>query len=230
MQLELNFAFEEEEVVGTLNTVGDLWQVAIKGRQEGQDCLNILHFQTVQGNSSLETLLLQAIMTCWTSLIPVFRSDYQFDGLICKQVKPVLGPLIELQPAANQANEGAATGDGGISFASCLVSIRTTRGGRSGRGRMFIGGIPESATVGSSFNGDDPYFQAIVAFCTCMAAQFIFASDPLPGNKYFQLGVVSRKIGGAKPPFVGDCFAPATSLTPNLLVKSTVSRKVGRGS
>lgn len=210
--------------------VGEIYEVRILGKIEEQDCVNVWHFECIQANSSLETLLLQALLECWVALIPQLSSFYRFTGVDAKRVSPTLGPLIDISPAAGDTVQGEASGDGTVSFASCCISIHTTRGGKSGRGRKYLGGIPESATVGSRFITENPYWAAILAFLTCVAGKFIFAVDPIPGSAYFHLGVMSREIGGPKPPYLPAGFARATRLKPNDLIKSTRSRQVGKGS
>jgi hypothetical protein len=115
------------------------------------------------------------------------------------------------------------------SFASCVVSIHTTRGGRSGRGRMFLPPPPEGNTTASYINITGNYWPAVIAFVACVATKFISGGDP-PVVPLWEIGVVSRKLGGVKPPFLAVGFAPATRLAPNRLLATQRSRKIGHGS
>lgn len=94
---------------------------------------------------------------------------------------------------------------------------------------MFIPGVPESATTGSFVEETNPYWTQILAYLACVAAAFV-KPDAVSGSNVIQIGVMSRKIGGLKPPYTLAGFAPATRLIPNLKLASTNSRKVGRGS
>jgi hypothetical protein len=214
----------------TTAAVGDVWQVIVRQKIENQDCLNIHHFQAITSISDVETTLLLALIQCLEAFAPIRANTFKFEGLQAKQVTPILGPLIEQDTTTGFDIMGEGVGDAGVSFNSAVVSIHTTRGGRSGRGRMYIGGLPESATVGSNFVSNSEFWLALVAYLACVAGKFIRTTNDPNVGQVWDLGVVSRKLGGAKPPFTAGSFARATSLQPNMLVKSTISRKVGRGS
>lgn len=214
----------------TPTTVGQVFELTIHMRVEDQEVLNILHFQTVQANSDVELRLLRAMLDCVVAFIPFCSTATLLEKVSAKRVVPDLGPIMEVSPGEAQASAGASAGDPHVSFSAALISKRTIRGGRSGLGRMFLGGIPEAATNGSKFNTEHAYWTAIAAFIACVVAKFIQEGEILESDQFFQLGVMSRKLGGAKPPYAAEGFARVVSLTPNVFIKSNVLRKVGRGS
>jgi hypothetical protein len=210
--------------------VGEIWEVVLEGRQEGQQVLNVMHFRFDNNNSNVEENLLRALVECLlTVLLPTAASTYQYVRCMGKQVSPILGPIIEIGQEASDVIQGADVGDALPSFVSVCANIHTVRGGRSGRGRMFIPAIPESSTVGSFVSTVHPHWQAILAYLACVAAKFIHVGEPL-GSEQISLGVMSRKIGGLKPPYSVDGFAAATRLVAKNALATTRSRKVGRGS
>lgn len=211
-------------------SAGEIYEVVQHQRQEGQEVLNVMYFRCVTAVDDLEVRLLRALIICLTTLLrPTMGSNWQFVKMSCKRVTPDLGPVFELGPEPTDQLQGAAEGDTLPTHDSICVNIHTTRGGRSGRGRMFLAGIPEGATSGSAIETSNPHWTAILNYLACVAAAFVHPTLDT-GSNIIQLGVMSRKIGGVKAPFLGTGFAPATRLIPRNLIGTTNSRKVGRGS
>jgi len=208
-------------------STGDCYQVTIEGSQEGQRIANVLNFTAVTSIDDVELRLIAAIAECFVSnLLPVLTSKYTLEQIRWKQTRPVLGVEHITIPAGAGAGGGAATALPTLN-AAC-ISIRTNQGGRSKRGRMYIGGIPESATLDSKFDTSNAFWIALIAFCACVVTKFI-AGDP-PAANTFQLEVYSRKIGGASFPYGAAGFTPVVSLTPDTVVATQRSRKLGRGA
>lgn len=208
---------------------GEVWEVTLEGTQEGQQVMNVMHFRIDGAINSVEEDLLRALVECLYALLPFSASTYQYVRCMGKQVYPILGPVIEIGQEEGDVVQGASLGDAMPSFVSVCANIHTSRGGRSGRGRMFIPAVPENATQGSYIPTGNPYWGAILAYVACVASKFIHTNEPLSGERV-SLGVMSRKIGGAKPPYTVDGFAPATLIRPINRLSHNVSRKVGRGS
>jgi hypothetical protein len=185
---------------------GEVYEVVLECRQEGQQVMNVLHFRALTPSDNVELRLLRALVECLlTVLLPGSTSNLQFVKCRGKRVFPDLGPVLEVGPELGDVVQGADVGDSVPTFVSVCANIHTTRGGKVGRGRMFIFGVPEGATQGSYIQGDPP-----------------------AANRW-QIGVQSRKLGGAKAPYTVEGFAPAVSIIPNNRLASTVSRKVGHG-
>lgn len=206
---------------------GDAYQLRVIGGVEGQETNNVLNFVAATSIDDVELRLVVAFIECFiTNLLPVLTSKWTLNEVRWKQTKPVLGiEHIYIPPGAGPGGGSAAALP---SYASACVSIRTLLGGRSKRGRMYIAGIPEDATLDSKFDLDGDFWAALLAFCACVVTKFILG-DP-PGANSFQLEIYSRKIGGASFPYGATGFTPVVSLTPDVVVATTRSRKLGRGA
>lgn len=209
---------------------GEIYQVKLISRFENQEHLNILHFAAMSPTDDVQLRLLKAIVDCFLlNMMPGLSADFTTLGAVGHRVSPTVGPEVSyFHNNASVANSGLAAGDHLPSFNSCVISIHTVRGGRSGRGRMFIGGIPEGSTTGSMLLTSAAFWAAVTAFVACVVSTF-FAGDP-PGANSWQFGILSRKIGGVTEPYAAAGFAAATNLIPQQLIASTRSRKVGHGS
>lgn len=216
--------------MATAAAAGEVWEVVLEGRQEGQQVLNVLYFRMRTSVDNVELRLLRALVECLLdTFVPAAASTYQYVRCHGKRVTPDVGPVVEIGTESGDLIQGATEGDAEPSFVSVCVNIHTTRGGRSGRGRMFLPAVPEGATTGSFVQTTQPYWLAIVAYLACVAGKFIHAGEPI-GTNEIELGVMSRKIGGIKAPFLAAGFAAAVRLVPLNRLSHNVSRKVGRGS
>lgn len=208
---------------------GEVIQVVIRGKIEAQDCLNVIYFRANSPVQDILTMLLAKVAACIIQfLIPHLADTYTLERITGRVVSPALGPETWWSPDADDLTQGALTSGGSTSFVSATIGIRALRGGPSGRGFMRIGGIPEAATANSFINPEHPLWAGLIAFCDCLLSQFHSNTDPQPAQ--LSWGVMSRKIGGLKPPFLPAGFSGVFYAAPNRLLGSTNSRKVGRGS
>ncbi|SRR6266478_1408735 len=207
--------------------IGDKYQVAVQGEMEGQETLNVFHFSAATSIDDVELRLILALAECFiTHLIPVTSSVWQLRKIRWKQVNPVLGVEHETIPSGTLVGGGAATAL--PSYASVVISIRSLVGGKSHRGRMYLPGIPEAATIVSSLDTSNAFWTAVVAFAACLASKFILG-DP-PGSNSFQQMIYSRKLGGSTFPYNNAGFTAVSSFIPVVALGTTRSRKVGRGA
>jgi hypothetical protein len=208
-------------------SIGDRYQVRIVGVMEGQQTNNILYFGSVNGDTDVEVHLILVLAACFvTHLIPVMSSVWTLQELRWKRVYPTLGTENITVPPGTLVGGAAATAL--PSFCSAVVSIRTALGGRSKRGRMYIPGIPESATIVSAFDTGNAFWTAFVAFLACIATNFVQTGPP--GANAWQQEIYSRKIGGSTFPLGLSGFESVKTLKPVQQLGTTRSRKVGVGS
>jgi len=210
---------------------GDLWQVVLKGTQEGQEVLNVLNFRSNAADLDVDGHLIAVIIACYIdNMIPALSSQFTFEEVRWKKTSPVLG--IEFVRPVAAGGTGAGNAAALPSYCSALVSIRSVVGGRSHRGRMFLPAIPEDQTTNSYLNteggGIAAYWNALIAYLACIATNFIRV--PAEGGTNFPLGIYSRKLGGTTFPYNPVGFTAADSLVPVRLISTTRSRKQGRGA
>lgn len=207
--------------------VNDLFQVRVKGFQEGQETNNVFHFICKSQSADVEVALILKLINCFvTHLLPVLSNKWTLDTVQWKRVSPTLSPEFITAPEAG--NVGALATDSLPTFNAALVSIRTPEGGRSKRGRMFLAGIPESATIASRFDLTGATWLGILAFVNCLVTEFVTNAEL--GTDTFHMGVYSRKLGGSAFPYNLVGFTAANQLSPVALLATMRSRKVGRGS
>jgi hypothetical protein len=211
---------------------GEVWMVRILAKLENQDHINVLHFRCETAVDDINERLLVAIINCFLqNLVPAMSTQFVMRGATAHRIAPTLGPEIEYYPQGTLSVPltGAASGDGLPSYSSVVTSIHTTRGGRSGRGRFYLGGIPEGSTTFSTITDNSAFWLAVLAFVACVAGQFIHTGDP--GTNEISIGVWSRKPSDPNVPTSAPLgFAPATVLVPHKELATTRSRKVGHGS
>lgn len=211
-------------------TINEIYQVVIHGRQEEQEVLNIWHFRCLFTDNDVTLHLLTVVMNCIiTALLPGLSQQYKLERVTGARVSPTLGPELEVTPPPEGLVQGAVATDSLPTFNACVVSIRTVGAGRTGRGRMYLAGIPEASSTASFLSPESPYWAAVAAFVACFLTNFENSGSFEPPNKW-QFGVMSRKLGGAKPPFLLAGFHDMTGLVPKQLIATMRSRKVGHGS
>jgi hypothetical protein len=208
-------------------SVNDAWQVRIVGEIEGQETNNILHFSNATADADVETHLILVLAACFiTHLLPVSSSAWKLVKLVWKRVFPTLSNEFTTIPTGTLVGGGSAAAL--PSYASVVLSLRTLQGGKSHRGRMYLPGVPESATLVSSLDTSNAYWTAVLAFANCLVTNF-GVGDP-PGGDQYQLQIYSRKLGGSTFPYGNAGFTPVSAINAVQQLGTTRSRKVGRGS
>lgn len=206
---------------------GEEYQVKIVGRIDGQETNNIMHFSCPVSDSDVDLHLIQVIAQCFIDhLLPVLSSAWTLEKVVWKRVSPTLGPEFTSIPVGAGAGGGSASAL--PSFCSAVLSIRTAQGGRSKRGRQYIAGIPEEATLNSTIDSTSDLWEGLVAYALCLITGFSIGDPPVANTWQFVL--YSRKIGGATFPYGNSGFTPVTDMFPVSQIGTTRSRKVGRGS
>lgn len=206
---------------------GDCWEVRVIGVQEEQETDNVLHFVEDSATANVELNLILALATCFlTHFVPVATSSWSLTEIRWKRVSPTLGPEFVTVPTGTLVGAGNAAALPTMN--SVVISKRSTEGGRSKRGRMFLPGIPENATINSKLDEGHAFWAGVLAFIACVADKFINVGEPI-GSDQFSLAVYSRKIGGSHLPFGAAGFQVINQLVPHNIIGTTNSRKIGRG-
>jgi hypothetical protein len=208
--------------------LNSLWQVKMVGRQEGQETNNIWYFVCVGADSDVTVNLIQVLADCFiTHMLPVLTSSWSLEKFVYQQVGPTLGPAYEHVPTGTLSGAGNAAGL--PSTSAVVFSERGLRGGRSRRGRFFLCGVPEAATLNSKLDTSHAFWAASVAFAACVIAAF-YHPDPAGGTSIYDIVVFSRKLGGNTfPPTGSDYIENIVEITPQQVLATMRSRKLGRG-
>jgi hypothetical protein len=209
--------------------VGDIIQVTPRWLIEGQQCENVWYFQCVNADPDFLTNLLLVIAQCLiTNLLPALGANVTLESVHGKIVGPALGAEDEWTPGAGDVIAGAASGDSEPSFVSAVVSLRTAHPGRTGRGRIYFGGVPEGSTTGSLLNLETGLYPAIIATLLCIVNHF--PQRELGGAASYEWGIYSRKDGGVtKPPYPVAGYHAITRTIVRRELGTQRRRKLGRG-
>jgi hypothetical protein len=193
-------------------------QTTIEGRQDNQLTINDL-FWFASGTitpTSVSTLLTGLFNWVNTTLSPLLSRDLSFTRI----------RAVDLSSATGLAQEQAIGAVGGVdveaapnNVAAC-VSLRTAQRGRSGRGRNFVPGIPNSVIT---LNTLDPTFitDLVSAYSTLIGAGAFVAG--------WELVVLSRVTGGV-PRAVGIGIPVTDAIMVGNSVRSMRSREIGHGA
>lgn len=202
-------------------------QGRIIGELHGQTTINVMHFatnDTIDDEGNLDTILLalaEALRACVIeTLLPAVTSDWKLLRTDARRIHPSPSDPIIASADPNAVGELSPTSH---SFASSLVHIRSGRGGKRGRGRIFLPPPGESEVLQSTM--DAPTLVLLAAFLTCVGAKFMGANKQTP----WQLGVYSRKEDAALGKTFDNAFFQAVSLNPVADLAIMGSRRKGRG-
>lgn len=208
--------------------VGEVYQVTIEGRMEGQLTANVFHFECVGADTDTLTHLILVFVQCFIdNLLPVLSSSWALERVRWKRVSPSLG--VEQISIPVGAGNGGGNAAALPSYCAAVISKRTLTGGRSFRGRTYIAGIPEDQTLNSAIDISKPLWAGILGFALCVITNFVHP-DPAGGSNIWNLIVFSRKLAGSTLPFPNNSTTDVREYVPVQQLGTMRSRKVGRGS
>jgi hypothetical protein len=212
-------------------TAGTIHEVTVHMRMLNQEVLNVWAFEFVTSVDDIPTVVLRPLLESYLDdYLPGAGTQLTIERVSGMQVGPTLGPMYEIMPTGDDTKHGGAASDALPTHDSCCINIHTVRPGRSGRGRKFMAGIPEAATISSNIIEAHAYWLALLAFMASLDTKFIHTDDP-PATNRVEIGVLSKTIAGVdKAPYPTTAFARAQRFAARPVVGTTNSRKVGRGS
>lgn len=123
-------------------------QVKLVGTQAGQPVINVFHVdnQTTVTPADLAAVG-QVFENWWRDFIRGgIASSYSLDQIISTDISIENGPQDIRVPASPRT--GAVASDPAAANAALVISWRTSRTGRSFRGRTYFGGLPQDALNG----------------------------------------------------------------------------------
>lgn len=131
--------------------VGDIYRVQVNMQCGSQPTMNVLHIreQVARGGSEIGSLnALQMATDLYTALAAQMSEDWRVVSIRAGIVTPFVAepPTVTIFGGA-EAIVGAIPDELLPSNAPFVVTLYTSQVGRSGRGRSFLPGLPESAQV-----------------------------------------------------------------------------------
>ena len=206
-----------------------LAQVVVKGKYDGQDYRNILHFgsdiDVNDGNrNALLLALATAVLDCLLNMfMPDSPSNFSVQSVSAKEVYPATSDEVEAFPGVGATATGQA-GSGLPGFAATVIAIKTGKGGRTKRGRLFL--PPPDENNADAGLTSATWQGAVAQFLACMAGKFIGAGK----TEDWELGVLSRKGMATASDYANATFTPATSLSQRAEIGVMRRRKLHKGS
>jgi hypothetical protein len=203
----------------------DIFRLRIYQRLHGSDIINVLHF--VQDDPTptygAQQLANDFVTKMRPSMIARAVSQMAFSFVEVQSIVPFSGaPVTAAFPGGTV---GSVVG-GTVSATLCeVITIYTSRGGRRGRGRMYLAGASTATADVSAGGWLSPQTTRTAAFATALATNYM-QEPPVVGWK---LGVWSKVIAGPDPPWTTDAFVRATALTVRTIVRTQRRRQVGVG-
>lgn len=187
---------------------------------DGQITNNILHFAFDSPPiTSGDIAALAAAVDTWfgSSVLTLLSASLQY---LRTETRDLTSQAGDRGAANSMAGEGSAGGDVCPNNVAPCISFQTIQGGRSGRGRFYLPGIPKAVTTASHLQ---------TSFMNDLGIAF---NDLLPGNDLAPPGwtwvVLSKTTGGAPRP--GGVGYPVTlAYFTDGIVDSQRRRLPGRG-
>lgn len=201
--------------------VPDVAQAQIFGRLDGQVMINDLYFATESPPITLGQLdsLALSLADWFTSTVLTFLSaSYSFERVHVRDLTTQAGFISENTNGAGPGGAGGAFVPNNV--APC-ISFRSSVAGRSGRGRNYIPGTPQSVVSGNNMTSG--FMADMVA-----AYQQLLPSGGLHPDGWLWV-VVSRFTLGAPRP-AGVANAVLSVLFTDTVVDSQRRRLPGRGA
>lgn len=203
----------------------EIYRLRVYQRLHTAQVVNVLHF--VQDDPLPTRGPLELAQDFATNMRPT---------LIARAVNEMLFEYVEVQSlipfsggpvTANfpTSTTGTATGTSASATLAEVITVYSERAGRRGRGRMYLAGAPSAASAITAGLWQTVQTTRTQAYATALATRYIGAAHPIG----WHLGVWSRTLGGADPPFPTDAFARATSLTVRTVARTQRRRQVGVG-
>lgn len=177
--------------------VGDIYEAVVQYKVRGEYINNSFHLQETDACTdmipaeSLALALQDAWIGDWAALL---SEEAVFSGIYTRRVRPVPGPTFTVL----DTTPGGVNDEAIPSAASLLISWVTNLATKSGRGRNYFAGLPESSQNGGSLAAGS--VAAWVTFATMLKD----AVDGIGGaTGSWALCVYSRKLVAAEDILMG---------------------------
>ena len=194
-------------------------QVRLQGTVDSQITINDLFFELSGGGINVANLttLAVAVEDWWAlNVANLLSFDWSTTRVSAIDLTSITGPAVDVP----SSTVGGFSGEAAPNNVAACVSFRTASRGRSGRGRNFVPGIPNSEitlnTLSSGFIGD-----------------LLNAYNLLPGAGTFLAGwewVVASYFSAGVARVAPVNFPVTSAIMVGTSVRSMRSREIGHGS
>jgi hypothetical protein len=172
--------------------MADITEVILKGACAGQAIYNVLHFKNT-GDLEISTLpeaMELGGATSWINeLVDFICSDYSISSLLVRQsIDTVAGPQIEVPFSTTYTGQGGGSAE--HLPTSAVIKWLTAVGGRSGRGRSYLGPLSSGHVIDGTITSS--IVTAIEGFATSMLSVFSLLGESYNGN--WEFGIWSRLL------------------------------------
>lgn len=202
----------------------DIYRLRIYQTMHGAQVVNVMHFVCNDPAPVDQSLALanDFVTNLTTSLKNRAANAVAFNYVEVQKIVPFSGG-----PATVNFPGGTVGGVVGNSISATLaevVTIYSERGGRRGRGRVFL--PPPETSTSSAVNGQWVAAQTTrtQTWINAMMARYV-----TPVGSTFALGVWSRRSGPVMPPWTTDQFSRATAMIARNIIRTQRRRQVGVG-
>jgi hypothetical protein len=203
-------------------------EATIIGKINDEDYRNRIHFSTetmewdTNGLQLLTTLCTELSADVVSGFLGALSNEFQFIGVAAKRIAPDTSDIVEV---FTDAGPGGVAGQALPSFNCMLAHKKSGKGGRKGRGRMFLPPPLEAhADKGKLIAAG---VAVIEEFLDGLRTHFIGAG----GSSVWSLGVLNNVYDNATPPNITDRnWFPSAALVADDLIAVQRRRKIGRGS
>lgn len=158
----------------------------------GDVAINVMHFQVGAGadidQAWASDLGGQIDSAHVNSMRPIVSNQVKLDHITVQDLRSTPYPTFIVA----EGEFGQAAGELLPSQMAAVISLHTAHPGRSGRGRMFMGGLTESANAATGVIGD-------AAIASMVEYASTLAGIALVGTDEVALGVLSRKNAALYP-------------------------------
>lgn len=204
----------------------DVYRVVIRGRLFGSEIDNVLWFRERSGSSvgsgnnsaALAANVRTGIDANWRA---VASTSMFYEAVQATRMIPYGdGPTEDAWAANTAGTAGASTAVHPQSAG--VLTLYTSKIGRSRRGRIYLAGFPGSNAASGLWTAGT--LTGMTSIATTLTTRY----GP-SGSQAYELGVWSKLIAGPDPPFVTTAFEPITSIAVRSQIRSQRRRQVGVG-
>ena len=204
----------------------DVYRIVIRQRLWGSEVDNVMWFRERSGSSvgagnNSAALAANIRSGIDTSFRAMATTSHFYEAVQATRMVPYGdGPSEDAWSAGTAGTAGSGTT---IHPASAgVLTLYTSKIGRSRRGRIYLAGFQPSNSASGLWNSTQ------LTLMTTFAGVLNTRYGP-SGTQSWELGVWSKKIAGPDPPFDSTAFEPITSIAVRAQIRSQRRRQVGVG-